>query len=480
MNGESKMSDSFLPRRRNLLRSRWLWIGLILLAAAGGAIYVLGRSGNAAAAPRQDTVVVTRGTLVSSITGSGTIAAEQSLDLAFQGAGTVTAVPVSAGDTVSAGQTLVQLDDRALRIQIANAQAGLTIAQARLQQTQQGAARPEDITAAQASVKSTQASYDDAVQTAGFSSSQLEALKADLEKANVALQAAQSDYDRVSWRSDIGMLPQSHALQNATIDYWQAKANYDALNQTAGADNTSRIESAAAQLEQAKANLAKLTAPALDTDMAIQHGMVAQAQQALAQAELSLEAASIKAPFSGVVVAVNVTPGSQIAAGTVAVTLIDRSTLHVDLKLNENDAARALVSQPVTLTIDSLAGWRAPGKVTYVAPAAAVVNGVVTYAVRVSFADADPRVKVGMTTNVNIVTARKENVLLVPNSALAPQGDGHAVQMPGADGKAQDLTVETGLTDGVETEIVSGLHEGDRILAVPQLKKQGSGLFGGG
>ncbi|MGF2075952.1 efflux RND transporter periplasmic adaptor subunit, partial [Enterococcus casseliflavus] len=80
--------------------------------------------------------------------------------------------------------------------------------------------------------------------------------------------------------------------------------------------------------------------------------------------------------------------------------LIDRSTLHVDMALSENDVARVQIGQPVTITIDALDDWAAQGKVSYIAPAATISNGVVTYPVRVSFPDGDARVKVGMTANI--------------------------------------------------------------------------------
>ena len=78
----------------------------------------------------------------------------------------------------------------------------------------------------------------------------------------------------------------------------------------------------------------------------------------------------------------------------------------------------------VDLTIDALKDWKEQGTVSYIAPAADSSNGVVTYAVRVSFPDSDDRVKVGMTANLMITTAKKDGVLLVPNSALLPKGKG--------------------------------------------------------
>ncbi len=468
-----------LPRRRSLLHRRWTIGCAALIALAilvGWLISMWNRSQTDSMLP--GTVVVTRGNLVSGVTGSGTIAAEQSLNLSFQTGGTVTRVMVTAGDTVSAGQILAQLDDRNLQIQLTNARAGLTSAQARLTQLQQGNARPEDVAAGKASLTSAQAAYDAAVQSAGTTGSQLVAARASMEKSQVALAQAQGAYDQVAWRPDIAMLPQAQTLQNATIDFQQAKANYDALAATARSDASSKLQSAMAQLEQAKTNLAKLTASATETDLAIQKAAVVQAEQSLKQAELNVEGAVLRAPFAGITTMVNILPGSQVAAGTTVATLIDRSTLHVDLRANENDVVRLHTGQPVGLTIDSLSDWQVQGTVTYVAPASEVVNGVVTYAVRVSFPDTDSRVKVGMTTNLNIETARRENVLLVPNSALLPKGVGRVVQLPGADGKEpRQVDVEIGLTDGVQTEIKSGLSEGDRIIGAPQPKRPGGGVI---
>ena len=94
---------------------------------------------------------------------------------------------------------------------------------------------------------------------------------------------------------------------------------------------------------------------------------------------------------------------------------------------------------------------------SYIAPAADNNNGVVTYAVRVSFPDNDPKVKVGMTADLKIVTAVKDNVLLVPNTALLPKGSGRVVQVPAQDAQGEPTTreveVQTGLTDGTQTEI---------------------------
>ena len=531
-------TPSTLPGPRSGLSGRWLAGGIALIVIAiVAALWLSGaikRPTAASAAPA--TVAVTRGNLIATVAGSGSVAAEQTVSLGFQGTGTVTEVLVKEGDVVQAGQVLGRLDDRQLALQVTNAQAALQSAKARLVQAQEGNARPEDLTSAQAAVASAQANFDKvskgptsadraaaqaaltsaqaayqaAVKSGGTTGSQLEAAAASVQKTQAALAQAQSAYDKVASNPNIGMLPQSLQLQQATIDYNQAKANYDLLAQTSGSDAQSKVQSAAAQvaqaranvakltpsaedvsaakasLDQAKANLAKLTSAGTATDLTIQQAAVAQAEAALQQAQLNLDNATLKAPFAGIISQVNVVTGSLPITTQPAMQLINRNPLHVDLKLSENDVAQVQLGQPVTLAVASLNAFKTTGKVSYVAPAAENSNGVVTYAVRVSFPDTGPTVKVGMTADLIITTARKDNVLLVPNSALLPKGSGRAVQVPDTNAEGQPTTrevdVQTGLTDGVNTEITGGLSDGQQIVALPDSnapRRPGSGFFGG-
>ncbi|MCX6030181.1 MAG: efflux RND transporter periplasmic adaptor subunit [Chloroflexi bacterium] len=515
------MATTTLPRRKKL-SGRWMAVGIVMIVVAIAAALLINSNAQRGAATPRPTVPVARGNLVVTVAGSGSVAAEQSLNVAFQTAGTVTEVLVKEGDTVQAGQPLARLDDRNLQFQVTAARSSLESARARLVQAQQGNARPEDITSTQASVASAQANYDKvangptaedltasqaarvsaqaaydaAVKSAGTAGSQLTSATATWQKAEASLKQAQANYDRVASNPMIAMMSQSLQLQQATTDYEQAKANYEALQQTSGTDAQSKIASAAAQLaqakanlaklaprsedvtaakaslDQAKANLAKLTAPATATDLQIQQAAVTQAEVSLKQAQLSLDNATLTAPFAGIVTQVNVVPGSSASGAGAAFKLINRSVLHVDLKLSENDVAAVQLGQPVKLTIQSLGGWQTDGKVSYIAPAGDNVNGLVTYAVRVSFPDSELRVKVGMTADLSIVTAQRDNVLLVPSTALLPKGIGRVVQIPETDAQGRpaaprEAEVQVGLSDGVQTEIVSGVSEGQPIIALP-------------
>lgn len=302
-------------------------------------------------------------------------------------------------------------------------------------------------------------------------------------QAQAALHSAETTVQQVQVTYDNARQAEPNNIQQAEAKLADAQAQLAALQNPSKTDIAQKqagVDQAKASLTQAQANLAKLTAPGTATDVDIQQSSITQAEQSVKQAQLKLDQATLKAPFDGVVTAVNIVPGSAASSATAAISMLDRSTLHVDLKLSENDVAQVQLKQLVALTIDALKDWKADGAVSYIAPSADSSNGVVTYRVRVNFPDSDARVKVGMTANLSITTAKQHGVLLVPNTALLPKGAGRAVQVLSADGKTtSEVDVQTGLSDGTQTEITSGLKAGDKVVTTPSTAKPASGgLFG--
>src|SRR5262245_60733598 len=108
------MATTTFPESQSRRRGRWLIGGGVLLALALVAVASFGVLRRPAPSAAAATVAVTRGSITASVVGSGTVAAEQALDLAPQTSGRVTAVLVKAGDNVQSGQVLARLDDRAL------------------------------------------------------------------------------------------------------------------------------------------------------------------------------------------------------------------------------------------------------------------------------------------------------------------------------------------------------------------------------
>lgn len=589
------MATTTATLNKGRTNNRWLIIGLVVIAIAiiAGVGFSRVRTTKAAAIT---TVPVTRSTIIATITGSGSIAAEQELSVPFQTSGNVTEILVEEGATVHAGQPLAQLDTRDLTLQVANAEASLASAQARLQQAKEGNSKPEelaasqaglanaqaqlqrtrtgnatpaDIASAEAQLRSAQAKLNDLLD--GPSADKSSSARARVEQAQATLDAQrnslatsksraesqltqsantlrdrQDAYSTIYWQNrerektlakfgqELSQTEKDNeaqalrAVQSAEESLRQAQLAYDqaiATEQTGVATAESQLRDAQEQLKtleagatqndiiqaqasvdqakanlqklhqggtaadiaasqatvnQAKANLDRLTAPATKTDLEIQQASVTQAENALAQAKLRLDQATLKAPFNGVVSKIILVPGSSVTGATPAMTIINRNPLHIDLRLSENDVARASIGQSVTLTIDAITGWKATGSVSYIAPAADISNNVVTYRVQVSFPDSEERVKVGMSANVEILTATRKDVLTVPNNTLQPKGAGRVVLIPNTDGTTREVEVQIGLSDGIQTEILSGIDEGQAIVANPGAlrPKSAGGMFG--
>jgi HlyD family secretion protein len=481
-----------------------------------------------AAAGTQNTATVQRGNLTATVNAAGNISAHQQVALNFGQAGTVQKVNVRAGDRVKAGQVLTELDTSDLQLQLENAKVNLKIAQNKLAQTKSPsteqdianarsrldsvqasynklAAGPNktDLAAAQGSVASSQAAYDAAVKSAAASGTTIDAATASYQKALAALQQAQAAYDKVATAPNIGARAESVTLQSATIDYNQAKANYEASLVTTGSDAKSKVAQALSQLQQAQASLAKLQADQNDlitskaqvdqakNDLAkilagpdaatldIAQQGVAQSEIAVQQAENKLKQAQIVAPFDGTVTAVNVVGGqagpTSGAAGAIA--LADLDNLEIIVNMAEVDVSKIKEKQAAQITLDALPNANLAGEVTQVAPAGVQTQGVVNYPVTVAVKNPSPDVKTGMTSNVNIITDQRNDVLTVPNRAIRTVAR-QKIATVLFEGREMQTPVVTGMSGDSQTEIVSGLKEGDVVVIGTTTTTQ-SGGFGG-
>ncbi len=231
-----------------------------------------------------------------------------------------------------------------------------------------------------------------------------------------------------------------------------------------------------ASLEQARSSLDKIVAPGTQTDILMQQAAVTQAEASYNQALLKVENGKIIAPYNGYISAVNAVAG-QMSSGT-SIGIIDRTPLHIDLKLGETDIVNVKLNQEASILVDAIADWKSVGTVSSIAPAAESSAGVVTYNARIDFTDDDPRVLIGMTATVDMVTAKRDNVLLIPNSAILPKGTGRVVQVYNPDGTTKEIDITIGLSDGVQTEVLTGLTEGQEIISTPTSRSAAPTGFG--
>lgn len=446
---------------------RWILILLgivIVVGVVGGAGYLgfYSTQSNQNLAPQAPpTVAVTRGDVQQSVTAPGTLVGAREQVLSMAVGGRLAQFNVRAGDSVKAGAILAQLDTTNLEFTLQIAQANLTSAQAQLNKLQ---APPSDtdVAAARAKVTSAQSAYEAAVAKNNHLNDQIIVARANLDKATVTLQAKQAAYDRVAWRSDVGMMPQSTELQQATIDYQSALANYNLVT----ADiNDSAVKSAAQALAQARADLATLTAPPSPQDIAQQQAAIDSAQIAVRQAQANLDAAKLVAPFDGVVQEVQVSAGDTVNAGAPLVQLSDPNALEARTTVSEEDYPLTKVGQTAQLYFDAQPDLIITGKISEIVPLRDSASSSPVYPVFITLDTVPPGLAPGMTVDGSILIAKRTNVLHLPRALVHARSDGSAQVRVWENGQTQTRDIQTGLRGDQDVEIISGLQEGEQVVS---------------
>lgn len=211
---------------------------------------------------------------------------------------------------------------------------------------------------------------------------------------------------------------------------------------------------------------------------------VANAKAALEHNQVNLNYASIYSPIDGVVLNRAVDEGQTVAASFNTPTLFtianDLTRMQVQADVDEADIGQVKVGQRVEFTVDAFPNQTFNGTVTEIRLQPVITSNVVTYTVIINAPNPDKKLMPGMTANITIYIAEANNVVLIPIKALRFHPQGHTEGMQTETGEKQ-LTdeshvwlydgshmhpqkVETGLDDGIHTEIISGLKAGDQVV----------------
>lgn len=438
---------------------RWLLILIVLIVLLGGGGYYAMQQGllpgsTTEATPDATTAVDSAApaaqvdTPAPSVVADARLVPVQRADLSLAVGGIVAEVLVQEGDVVTAGQLLVRLNANQQQVavsraqadlqrtqarlleltapprpeEVAQAEAALTAAQARYDRLA-GAALPGEIAAAEAGLNATQASLAKVLEGAG--DQQLIAARADLANAQAVLKQAQSAYNLVKWRNDLGATPQSAALQQATNNFEAAQARLADLEEGA---SQADIAAASAQVRQSQAQLQTLR-NAMPSDMtaaqadvsaqqaqldlllagpraetvAVAEADVAGATAALQQALVALGETELRAPFAGTVAALTVETGEQSAPGVALAQLADLTTWEVETEdLTELDIVGILPGAQVDLAFDAIPDLTMTGTVKRVRPIGEDNRGDIVYTVVIDPAQQDARFLWNMTTVVTL------------------------------------------------------------------------------
>jgi multidrug efflux pump subunit AcrA (membrane-fusion protein) len=460
------VGDHPTRRRRRL---RWVAIPVVALLIAAAALWVANPFGTAATS--LVTAQSTTGTVVSSVSISGSVASATIDELSFGTSGTVSAVNVVPGDTVTAGQVLATIDSTALQGQLATAEANLVSAKARLTTDQAG---PTAATKASARDSVNQAVLQ--LSTARQSLSDTYAQDAQSishAQAGVSAASATLAADKASLPAgDPQIAKDQSAVSTATSDLSAAKLKATlAVHQAENQVNSASLGVTAAQ-DAYNLKIVPTTADQIAADKAA----VASATQALTT--LQQTGVTITSPAAGTVAVVSITVGQQVSGSSAAsssstttttstgqIEVMDLGNLQISGQASETDISKLKLGQPATITAAALGSNTVVGKVTALGLVGTQISGVTSYPVTVSINGTSPSLLVGMSATAAIVTNRADDAVLVPSLAVKTVGGQQVVAVLGPDGKTQTNTpVQVGITNGSQTQIVSGLSTGATVV----------------
>jgi HlyD family secretion protein len=413
----------------------------VAAVAAGGTVYWQKTHTTAVVDPTfGGTTKVVRGTIVESVSSTGTVASNLDVQIKCQASGVVMqlgphdakhrAKQFDVSDIVKQGDLLMLVDPTDEQRAVDQAAAQVEISQAKLEEAKQN-------------LVVAQQQLDQATETANANLASAKAALAD-DKAKAERRKellaqnldTQEDYDTAA---DAAAQAQA-TLDNAEVAIKQLATQKYMLN-----------------IRQQDVNLAQAQ---LDAD-----------KVAKAEADQQLSYCKVYAPMDGTITALSVQEGtiavsaSGVVGGASVMTLSDLSHIFILADVDESEIGSVQDGQEVDITADAFPGKRFTGKVFRIATLGVNVSNVVTFEVKIEVTSKNKNLLLpAMTANVNIVQAKKDNVLLAPISAVVRKDHNEVVQVQKDDGTIEDRTVTVGISDGTNDEILTGLSEGENIV----------------
>jgi HlyD family secretion protein len=353
---------------------------------------------------------VERGDLARVVVATGKIQPLSKVEVKSKASGIVKQLFVDYGDKVKKGQILAELD----KVQL-----------------------EASVRAAQANHQAAQAARDSAAAT-------LERNKVDAEGPDVPFLKLNMERAQQMFKDGV--------MSKSLVE--DAEKNYQlALNKQVSAQRN---------LVVSRAEIAKAEA------------QVAQAKAALESAEEDLRNSTIISPIDGLVLSRDVNVGDAVSSilvlgsqAPLLFTLGDISEVYVQGKVDEADIGKVFFDQPARIVVESFKDKKYSGKVTKISPLGKEKDNVTTFEVRVSISNPTGELKANMSANAEVVLEEKKNVLMVPEASLIYDKDRKAsVELP--DPKAPNgrkkVDVKQGISNGVKTEIISGLTEKQQVV----------------
>lgn len=427
--------------------------------------------------------------------------------------GVVEEARVQIGQKVKAGETLILFEQDQICIQLAQAKAALEIAQANLTMVKNGAS-DEELQQVQAAVDQAQVSYKAAQSNLKFAQSmyedrrvqeqqllaaktqldmaekQLEMADERLNQSQIGLEMAKSDYERMTYLFDNGVITQQQyegidtqyqnaqsADQSAKLAKDQAQVSYDSAvegyrlaeemyNDRRSAEQQldgakTQLEVAKANLSIAQANLAKVEKGATLEQLQISQANLKQAQAALSLVELQMENTIVVSPIDGVVAQVNVDGGEMVGPGTPVVTIINIDQVYVKADVTADLLRYLQIGDQTGVEMQIAPESRRQGKIQLISPMADPRSQA--FPIKVLLDNPGHYLKPGMYADVYLTVQKSVDATLVPIEAILDLNRSPYVYVLKG-GYAEKRSIQVGLVNDQQVEVLSGVQTGEKVI----------------
>ena len=402
---------------------------ILIVAISAGYLWLQKDTSGNQKKPQWTFVEVEKGGVSLTVSCTGQIVSNLDVEIKSKASGEVVKLPFDVSDQVKKGDLLVELDPVDEQRKVNQAKISLSSSQARLMQSKVSLeTATENLTMeakiAKSALKAAQASANDVFAKAKRMQELLDKKLASQEEKDTAVTS--------SIQTEV-------ALENAQLRVSDLKVKARNLE-----IKRQDIKLAEAQVENDKINLSLAEQRLADTKV------FSSLDGVLSERNIQI----------GQIISSGI---SNVGGGTLLMVLSDLSRLFIDASVDESDIGKVTLGQDVKITADAFPGMRFHGKVERIATRGVNISNVVTFEVRVEVQGKNKALlKPEMTTNVNIIIAEKDGILLVPEQVLSYK-KGEVFVRVSKNGSMEERQVKTGLSDGVEIEVIEGLNLGETV-----------------
>jgi HlyD family secretion protein len=365
--------------------------------------------------PRIAVAEAARREVVQTVVASGRVAAPNRVDIGSQLVGTVANVPVVEGQTVKAGQTLIELESTEARAAEKQAEVAVAQAEARLRQLRE----------------------------------------LQLPVAGQTLRQAQAN------------------LQNARVQFERNKKLYEAgyVGKAVLDDAQRNLEVAETQVKSALKQVE--TARPRGSDYAVALTTLDQAHASLQAVRARLAYTVIQAPADGTLIARDVERGDVVQPGKALMVLSPAGATQLVLQIDERNLGKLKLGQKALASADAYAAQKFPAELAYINPGIDAQRGTVE--VKLDVPNPPDFLRQDMTVSVDIEIARRANTLVIPAEAVRESNNSAPWVLKAVNGRARRQAVKLGMAGGGMVEILEGLSPGDLVVteAATRLREGG-------